>query len=160
MEQKDVEIERLTKLVINLDAKKIILQDLYDSQSVHIITQAEAQKVYDSLKKHSIAPLKDILSSLSKVKCIKQKVRREHRLVNFQYPDLPGQKKEKEGAKDQSHTIHIVQDVAKQPQTKHPTKSKKLTLTNKMKVWANISKLNRQKVQNLHKNGSNELLVW
>ncbi|GMP99061.1 hypothetical protein CsSME_00046694 [Camellia sinensis var. sinensis] len=113
-----------------------------------------------TLHHQPIAPLKDILSPPSREKHIKQKVQREHHLTNFQYPDLSGQKKEKERAKDQSQTVHIVQDVAKQPQTKHPTKSKKLTLTNKMKVWTNMSKLNKQKVQNLHKNDSNELLVW
>ncbi|GMQ03365.1 hypothetical protein CsSME_00049190 [Camellia sinensis var. sinensis] len=126
------------------------------ARSVHIITQVEAQKAHDSLKKHPIAPLKYILSPRSKVKRIKQKVRKEHRLDEFQYPDLPSQTKEKEGVEEQSHTVYIVQDLDKHPQKKNPTKYKKLTLTNKLKVWANISKFNKQKVQNLHKNSSDE----
>ncbi|GMP99979.1 hypothetical protein CsSME_00047244 [Camellia sinensis var. sinensis] len=146
MEWKDAEIQRLTKLVINLECEKKILQDLYDDQPVHIITQIEAEKVHDSLKKHPITALKDILSPLSRIKRIKQKVRREHRLDDFQYTDFPGQKKGKEGIEKQSHIVHIVQDVDKHPQTKHPTKYKKLTLTNKLKVWANMNKLNKQKV--------------
>ncbi|KAL7226289.1 hypothetical protein ACSBR1_021411 [Camellia fascicularis] len=44
IEQKDEEIKRLTQLVIDLECEKIILQDHYDDQSVHIVTQAEAQK--------------------------------------------------------------------------------------------------------------------
>ncbi|KAL7263788.1 hypothetical protein ACSBR1_001859 [Camellia fascicularis] len=51
MEQKDAEIRRLTQLVINLECEKIVLQDLFDDQSVHIVTQAEAQKHHDSLSK-------------------------------------------------------------------------------------------------------------
>ncbi|KAL7199476.1 hypothetical protein ACSBR2_021702 [Camellia fascicularis] len=38
MKQKDEEIKRLTQLVIDLESKKTILQDLYDDQSVHIVT--------------------------------------------------------------------------------------------------------------------------
>ncbi|GMP36728.1 hypothetical protein CsSME_00008754 [Camellia sinensis var. sinensis] len=57
MEWKDTEIQRLTKLVINLECEKTILHDLFDDQSVHIITQVEAQKAHDSLKKHPIAIL-------------------------------------------------------------------------------------------------------
>ncbi|KAL7192953.1 hypothetical protein ACSBR2_024711 [Camellia fascicularis] len=115
IERKDTEIQQLTKLVINLECEKTILQDLYDDQFIYIITQVEAQKVRDSLKKHPIAALKNILSPPSIVKRIKQKVRREHRLDDFQYPDLPGQKKEKEGVEEQSHTVHIVQDLDKHP---------------------------------------------
>ncbi|KAL7214613.1 hypothetical protein ACSBR1_026912 [Camellia fascicularis] len=44
MEQKDEEIKRLTQLVIDLECDKTILQDLYDDQSVHIVTQAVAEK--------------------------------------------------------------------------------------------------------------------
>ncbi|GMP97619.1 hypothetical protein CsSME_00045799 [Camellia sinensis var. sinensis] len=44
MEQKDTEIKRLTQLVIDLECEKTVLQDLYDDQLVHIVTQAEAQK--------------------------------------------------------------------------------------------------------------------
>ncbi|CAL5371909.1 unnamed protein product [Camellia sinensis] len=139
MEWKDTEIQQLTKLVINLECEKTILQDLFDDQSVHIITQVEAQKVHDSLNKHPTA-----------------KVRKEHRLDEFEYPNLPGQKKGKEGAEQQSHTVQIAQDLDKQPPKKQPTKSKKLTLNNKLKVWANMNKLNKEKVQNLHKNGGDE----
>ncbi|CAL5377627.1 unnamed protein product [Camellia sinensis] len=159
MEWKDTEIQRLTKLVINLECEKTILQDLFDDQSVHIITQVEAQKAHDSLKKHPTAALEHIISPPSRVKRIKQKVRKEHRLDEFEYPNLPGQKKGKEGAEEQSHAVQIALDLDKHPQKKQPTKYKKLTLNNKLKVWANMSKLNKQKVQNLHKNGSDELLV-
>ncbi|XP_028117452.1 uncharacterized protein LOC114315083 [Camellia sinensis] len=131
MEWKDTEIQQLTKLVINLECEKTILQDLFDDQSVHIITQL-----------------------------IKKKVRKEHRLDEFEYPNLPGQKKGKEGAQQKSHAVQIAQDLDKQPPKKQPTKSKKLSLNNKLKVWANMNKLNKQKVQNLHKNGGAELLVW
>ncbi|CAL5322952.1 unnamed protein product [Camellia sinensis] len=93
MEWKDKEIQRLTKLVVNLECEKTILQDLFDDQSVHIITQVEAQKAHDSLKKHPTTALEHIISPPSR-------------------------------------------------------------------VWANMSKLNKQKVQNLHKNGGDELLVW
>ncbi|GMP85180.1 hypothetical protein CsSME_00038440 [Camellia sinensis var. sinensis] len=103
MEWKDKEIQRLTKLVVNLECEKTILQDLFDDQSVHIITQAEAQKAHDSLKKHLTAALEHIISPPSRVKRIKQKVRKEHRLDEFEYPNLPGQKKGKEGAEEQSH---------------------------------------------------------
>ncbi|GMP35719.1 hypothetical protein CsSME_00008065 [Camellia sinensis var. sinensis] len=44
IEKKDEEIKRLTQLVIDLECKKTILEDLYDDQSVHIVTQAVAQK--------------------------------------------------------------------------------------------------------------------
>ncbi|CAL5384413.1 unnamed protein product [Camellia sinensis] len=144
---------RLTKLVINLECEKTILQDLFDDQSVHIITQVEAQKAHDSLNKNPTAALEHIISPPSRVKRIKQKVRKEHRLDEFEYPNLPGQKKGKEGAEQQSHAVQIAQDLDKQPPKKQPTKSKKLTLNNKLKVWANMNKLNKQKVQNLHKNG-------
>lgn len=160
MDWKDTEIQWLTKLVIDFECEKIILQDLFDDQSVHIITQVEAQKAHDSLKKHPTAALEHIISPPSRVKRIKQKVRKEHWLDEFEYPNLPGQKKGKEGAKEQSHAIQIAQDLDKQPQKKQPTKYKKLTLNNKLKVWANMNKLNKQKVQNLHKNGGDELLVW
>ncbi|CAL5342396.1 unnamed protein product [Camellia sinensis] len=160
MEWKDTEIQRLTKLVINLECEKTILQDLFDDQSVHIITQVEAQKAHDSLNKNPTAALEHIISPPSRVKRIKQKVRKEHRLEEFEYPNLPGQNKGKEGAEQQSHAVQIAQDLDKQPPKKQPTKFKKLTLNNKLKVWANMNKLNKQKVQNLHKNGGNELLVW
>ncbi|CAL5322681.1 unnamed protein product [Camellia sinensis] len=160
MEWKDTEIQRLTKLVINLECEKTILQDLFYDQSVHIITQVEAQKAHDSLNKNHTAALEHIISPLSRVKRIKQKVRKEHRLDKFEYPNLPGQKKGKEGAEQQSHAVQIAQDLDKQPPKKQPTKSKKLTLNNKLKVWANMNKLNKQNVQNLHKNDGDELLVW
>ncbi|XP_028059215.1 uncharacterized protein LOC114262948 [Camellia sinensis] len=160
MEWKDTEIQRLTKLVINLECEKTILQDLFDDQSVHIITQVEAQKAHDSLNNNPTAALEHIISPPSRVKRIKQKVRKEHRLDEFEYPNLPGQKKGKEGAEQQSHAVQIAQDLDKQPPKKQPTKSKKLSLNNKLKVWANMNKLNKQKVQNLHKNGGDELLVW
>ncbi|GMP84978.1 hypothetical protein CsSME_00038303 [Camellia sinensis var. sinensis] len=44
MEQKDKEIKRLTQLIIDLECDKTILQDLYDDQSVHIVTQAVAER--------------------------------------------------------------------------------------------------------------------
>ncbi|CAL5325863.1 unnamed protein product [Camellia sinensis] len=138
MEWKDVEIQRLTKLAINL----------------------KSQKAHDSLKKHLTTALEHIISPPSRVKRIKQKVRKEHQLDEFEYPNLPGQKKGKEGAGEQSHAVQIAQDLHKHPQKKQPTKYKKLTLNNKLKVWANMSKLNKQKVQNLHKNDGDELLVW
>ncbi|CAL5433957.1 unnamed protein product [Camellia sinensis] len=158
MEWKDIEIQRLTKLVINLECEKTILQDLFDDQSVHIITQVEAQKAHDSLNKNPTAALEHIISPPSRVKRIKQKVRKEHRLDEFEYPNLPGQKKGKEGAEQQSHAVQIAQDLDKQPPKKQPTKSKKLTLNNKLKVWANMNKLNKQKVQNLHKNGGADVI--
>ncbi|GMP44114.1 hypothetical protein CsSME_00013197 [Camellia sinensis var. sinensis] len=160
MEWKDTEIQRLTKLVINLECEKTILQDLFDDQFVHIITQVEAQKAHDSLKKHPTAALEHIINPPSRVKRINQKVRKEHRLNEFEYPNLPGQKKGKEGAEEQSHAVQIVQDLDKHPQKKQPTKYKNLTLNNKLKVWANMSKLDKQKVQNLPKNGGDDLLVW
>ncbi|XP_028089856.1 uncharacterized protein LOC114290170 isoform X1 [Camellia sinensis] len=160
MEWKDTEIQRLTKLVINLECEKTILQDLFDDQSVHIITQVKAQKAHDSLNNNPTAALEHVISPPSRVKRIKQKVRKEHRLDEFEYPNLPGQKKGKEGAEQQSHAVQIAQDLDKQPPKKQPTKSKKLSLNNKLKVWANMNKLNKQKVQNLHKNGGDELLVW
>ncbi|THG03397.1 hypothetical protein TEA_011034 [Camellia sinensis var. sinensis] len=156
MEWKDTEIQRLTKLVINLECEKTILEDLFDDQSVHIITQVEAQKAHDSLNNNPTAALEHVISPPSRVKRIKQKVRKEHRLDEFEYPNLPGQKKGKEGAEQQSHAVQIAQDLDKQPPKKQPTKSKKLTLNNKLKVWANMNKLNKQKVQNLHKNGGDE----
>ncbi|THG13394.1 hypothetical protein TEA_018008 [Camellia sinensis var. sinensis] len=85
MEQKDKEIKRLTQLVIDLECDKIILQDLYDDQSVHIVTQAVAERQPPSPMQHNISPP-------SRVKRIKEKDRKEHRLPDFQYPDLPGQK--------------------------------------------------------------------
>lgn len=124
MEWKDTEIQRLTKLVINLECEKTILQDLFDDQSVHIITQVEAQKAHDSLKKQPTTALEHIISSPSRGKRIKQKVRKEHRLDEFEYPNLPGQKKRKEGAEEQSHAVQIAQDLDKHPQKKHPTKYK------------------------------------
>ncbi|GMP48004.1 hypothetical protein CsSME_00015510 [Camellia sinensis var. sinensis] len=146
MKWKDTEIQRLTKLVINLECEKTILQNLFDNQSVHIIAQVEAQKAHDSLKKHPTTGLEHIISLPSRVKHIKQKVRKEHRLDEFKCPNLPGQKKGKEGAEEQSHAVQIAQDLDKHPQKKQPTKYKKLTLNNKLKVWANMSKLNKQKV--------------
>ncbi|KAL7164144.1 hypothetical protein ACSBR2_040121 [Camellia fascicularis] len=116
MEQKDEEIKRLTQLVIDLECEKIILQDLYDDQSVHIVTQAVAQKQPPSPMQHNISPP-------SRVKRIKEKDQKEHRLPDFQYTDLPGQK--------QPHTVEMVEDVEKHPPAKQP---KKLTLTNKFKV--------------------------
>ncbi|CAL5386171.1 unnamed protein product [Camellia sinensis] len=139
MEWKDIEIQRLTKLVINLECKKTILQDLFDDQSVHIITQVVTQKAHGSFKKHPTAALEHIISPPSRVKHIKQKVRKEHWLDEFEYPNLLGQKKGEKGAEKQSHA---------------------LTLNNKLKVWANMSKLNKQKVQNLHTNDGDKLLVW
>ncbi|KAL7258462.1 hypothetical protein ACSBR1_004567 [Camellia fascicularis] len=56
IEQKDEEIKRLTQLVIDLECEKTILQDLYDDQSVHIVTQAEAQKQPLSLMQHNLSP--------------------------------------------------------------------------------------------------------
>ncbi|GMP82957.1 hypothetical protein CsSME_00037049 [Camellia sinensis var. sinensis] len=126
------------------------------ARSIHIITQVEAQKAHDSLKKHPTAALEHIISPPSRVKHIKQKVRKEHRLGEFEYPNLPGQKKGKEGPEEQSHAVQIAQDLDKQPQKKQPTKYKKLTLNNKLKIWANMNKLNKQKVQNLHKNSGDE----
>ncbi|CAL5371004.1 unnamed protein product [Camellia sinensis] len=158
MEWKDTEIQRLTKLVINLECEKTILQDLFDDQSVHIITQVEAQKAHDSLNNNPTAALEHIISPPSRVKRIKQKVRKEHRLDEFEYPNLPGQKKGKEGAQQKSHAVQIAQDLDKQPPKKQPTKSKKLSLNNKLKVWANMNKLNKQKVQNLHKNGGDDVI--
>ncbi|GMQ06616.1 hypothetical protein CsSME_00051136 [Camellia sinensis var. sinensis] len=129
-------------------------------ESVNIITQVEAQKAHDSLNNNPTAALEHIISPPSRVKRIKQKVRKEHRLDEFEYPNLPGQKKGKEGAEQKSHAVQIAQYLDKQPPKKQPTKSKKLSLNNKLKVWANMNKLNKQKVQNLHKNGGDELLVW
>ncbi|GMQ08802.1 hypothetical protein CsSME_00052381 [Camellia sinensis var. sinensis] len=141
MEQKDEEIKRLTQLVIDLECEKTILQDFYDDQSVHIVTQAEAQK-------QLLSPMQHNLNRPSRVKRIKEKDRKEHHLPNFQYPDLSGQK--------QPHTVAMVKDVDKHPPAKHP---KKLTLTNKYKVWSKMSKQGKQKVQALQKSGSDELLM-
>ncbi|GMQ07875.1 hypothetical protein CsSME_00051877 [Camellia sinensis var. sinensis] len=77
MEQKDEETKRLRQLVIDLECEKTILQDLYDDRSVHIVTQAEVQK-------QSPAPMQHNLSPLSRVKRIKEKDRKEHRLPDFQ----------------------------------------------------------------------------
>ncbi|GMP38785.1 hypothetical protein CsSME_00009913 [Camellia sinensis var. sinensis] len=66
MEQKDEEIKRLTQLVIDLECEKITLQDLYDDQSVHIVTQAEAQKQPPTPMQHNLSPP-------SRVKRIKEK---------------------------------------------------------------------------------------
>ncbi|GMQ10084.1 hypothetical protein CsSME_00053226 [Camellia sinensis var. sinensis] len=85
MEQKDQEIKCLTQLVIDLECDKTILQDLYDDQSVHIVTQAMSERQPPSPMQHNISPP-------SRVKRIKEKDRKEHRLPDFQYPDLPGQK--------------------------------------------------------------------
>ncbi|GMP81540.1 hypothetical protein CsSME_00036213 [Camellia sinensis var. sinensis] len=142
MEQKDEEKKRLTQLVIDLECEKIMLQDLYNDQSVHIVTQAVAQKQPPSPMQHNISPP-------SKVKRIKEKYRKEHRLPDFQYPDLPGRK--------QPHTVEMVEDIEKHPPAKQP---KKLTLTNKFKVWSKMSKQDKQKVQALQKSGGDELLVW
>ncbi|KAL7244181.1 hypothetical protein ACSBR1_016420 [Camellia fascicularis] len=138
MEQKDEEIKRLTQLVIDLECEKTMLQDLYDDQSVHIVTQAVAQKQPPSPMQHNISPP-------SRVKRIKEKDRKEHRLPDFQYPDLPGQK--------QPHTVEMVEDAEKHPPAKQP---KKLTLTNKFKVWSKMSKQDKQKVQALQKSGGDE----
>ncbi|GMP63230.1 hypothetical protein CsSME_00024999 [Camellia sinensis var. sinensis] len=105
MEWKDTKIQRLTKLVINLECEKTILQDLFDDQSVHIITQVEARKAHNCLKKHLIVALEHIISPPSMVKRIKQKVKKEHRLDEFEYPNLLGQKKGKDGAEEQSHVF-------------------------------------------------------
>ncbi|KAL7229828.1 hypothetical protein ACSBR2_008393 [Camellia fascicularis] len=142
MEQKDEEFKRITQLVIDLECEKTILQDLYDDKSVHIVTQAEAQKQPPSPMQHNLNPP-------SRVKRIKEKDRKEHRLPDFQYPDLPGQK--------QPHIVEMVEDVDKHPPAKHP---KKLTLTNKFKVWSKMSKQDKPKVPALQKSGGNELLVW
>ncbi|KAL7249732.1 hypothetical protein ACSBR1_011838 [Camellia fascicularis] len=64
MEQKDEEIKHLMQL------------DLYNDQSVHIITQAEAQKQPPSPMQHNLSPP-------SRVKRIKEKDRKEHRLPDF-----------------------------------------------------------------------------
>ncbi|KAL7175136.1 hypothetical protein ACSBR2_028857 [Camellia fascicularis] len=138
MEQKDEEIKRLTHLVIDLECEKTILQDLYDDQSVYIVTQAEAQKQPPSPMQHNLSPP-------SRVKRIKEKDRKEYRLPDFQYPNLPGQK--------QPHTVEMVEDVDKHPPAKHP---KRLTLTNRFKVWSKMSKQDKQKVQTLQKNGGDE----
>ncbi|KAL7227233.1 hypothetical protein ACSBR1_022154 [Camellia fascicularis] len=138
MEQKDEEIKRLTQLVINLECEKTILQDLYDNQSAHIVTQVEAQKQPPSPMQHNLSPP-------SRVKRIKEKDRKEHRLLDFQYPDLPGQK--------QPYTVEMVEDVDKHPPAKPP---KKLTLTNRFKVWSKMSKQDKQKVQALQKSGGDE----
>ncbi|CAL5329245.1 unnamed protein product [Camellia sinensis] len=103
MEQKDKEIKRLTQLVIDLECDKTILQDLYDDQSVHIVTQAVAERQPPSPMQHNISPP-------SRVKRIKEKDRKEHRLPDFQYPDLPGQK--------QPHPVEMVEDVEKHPPAK------------------------------------------
>ncbi|CAL5416610.1 unnamed protein product [Camellia sinensis] len=142
MEQKDEEIKHLTQLVIDLECEKTILQDLYDDQSVHIVTQAEAQKQLPGPMQHNLNPP-------SKVKHIKEEDRKEHRLPDFQYPDLLGQK--------QPHTVEMAEDMDKHPLVKHP---KKLTLTNKFKVRSKMSKQDKQKVQALQKSRGNELLVW
>ncbi|GMP56000.1 hypothetical protein CsSME_00020632 [Camellia sinensis var. sinensis] len=63
------------------------------------------------------------ISPPSRVKRIKEKDRKEHRLPDFQYPDLPGQK--------QPHPVEIVEDVKKHPPAKQP---KKLSFTNKFKI--------------------------
>ncbi|XP_028096420.1 uncharacterized protein LOC114296291 [Camellia sinensis] len=51
----------------------------------------------------------------------------------------------------------MVEDAEKHPPAKQP---KKLTLTNKFKVWSKMSKQDKQKVQALQKSGGDELLVW
>ncbi|KAF5932744.1 hypothetical protein HYC85_028915 [Camellia sinensis] len=152
------ENQKAWALVQQWEAKYKQLEESWElrARSVHIITQFEAQKAHDSLNKNPTAALEHIISPPSRVKRIKQKVRKEHRLDEFEYPNLPGQKKGKEGAEQQSHAVQIAQDLDKQPPKKQPTKSKKLTLNNKLKVWANMNKLNKQKVQNLHKNGGDE----
>ncbi|KAL7245768.1 hypothetical protein ACSBR2_000995 [Camellia fascicularis] len=138
IEQKDEEIKRLTQLVIDLECEKTMLQDLYDDQSVHIVTQAVAQKQPPSPMQHNISPP-------SRMKRIKEKDRKEYCLPDFQYPDLPGQK--------QPHTVEMVEDVEKHAPAKQP---KKLTLTNKFKVWSKMSKQDKQKVQALQKSGGDE----
>ncbi|XP_028119558.1 uncharacterized protein LOC114317063 [Camellia sinensis] len=142
MEQKDKEIKRLTQLVIDLECDKTILQDLYDDQSVHIVTQAMSERQPPSPMQHNISPP-------SRVKRIKEKDRKEHRLPDFQYPDLPGQK--------QPPPVEMVEDEEEHPPAKQP---KKLSFTKKFKVWAKMSKHDKQKVQALQKNGGDELLVW
>ncbi|GMQ11577.1 hypothetical protein CsSME_00054161 [Camellia sinensis var. sinensis] len=142
MEQKDQEIKRLTQLVIDLECDKTILQDLYDDQSVHIVTQAMSKRQPPSPMQHNISPP-------FRVKRIKEKDRKEHRLPDFQYPDLPGQK--------QPHPVEMVEDEEEHPPAKQP---KKLSFTKKFKVWAKMSKHDKQKVQALQKNGGDELLVW
>ncbi|CAL5393359.1 unnamed protein product [Camellia sinensis] len=72
MEQKDEEIKRLTQLVINFECEKTMLLDLYDDQSIHIVTQAVTQKQPPSPMQHNIIPP-------SRVKRIKEKDRKEHR---------------------------------------------------------------------------------
>ncbi|KAL7231011.1 hypothetical protein ACSBR2_009311 [Camellia fascicularis] len=147
MEQKDVEIKRLTQLVINLECEKTVLQDLYDDQSVHIVTQVEVQK-------QPSTPMQHNLSTPSRVKRIKEKDQKEHRLPDLEYQDLPSPKKEHDRGPNQPHTIHIVENVGKHPPAKHPKKL--LTLTNKFKVRSMMSKHNKQKVQTLQKSGGNE----
>ncbi|CAL5376325.1 unnamed protein product [Camellia sinensis] len=127
MEQKDKEIKRLTQLVIDLECDKTILQDLYDDQSVHIVTQAMSERQPPSPMQHNISPP-------SRVKRIKEKDRKEHRLPDFQYPDLPGQK--------QPHPIEMVEDVEKHPPAKQP---KKIILyqqvqSDELLVWKGDSK--------------------
>ncbi|GMP74922.1 hypothetical protein CsSME_00032174 [Camellia sinensis var. sinensis] len=63
------------------------------------------------------------ISPPSRVKRIKEKDKKEHRLPDFQYPDLPGRKL--------PHTVEMVEDVEKHQPAKQP---KKLTLTNKFKI--------------------------
>ncbi|GMP53300.1 hypothetical protein CsSME_00018795 [Camellia sinensis var. sinensis] len=63
------------------------------------------------------------ISPPSRVKRIKEKDRKEHRLPDFQYPDLPGQK--------QPHPVEMVEDVEEHPPTKQP---KKLSFTKKFKA--------------------------
>ena len=72
------------------------------------------------------------ISPPSRVKRIKEKERKEHRLLDFQYPNLPGQKKEHDRGPKQPHTVNIVKYVGKHPLAKH--QKKLLTLTNKFKV--------------------------
>ncbi|CAL5424750.1 unnamed protein product [Camellia sinensis] len=99
------------------------------------------------------------LSPSSRVKRIKEKDQKEYRLPDFQYLNLPGQKKkEHDRGPKQPHTVDIVEDVDKHPPAKHPKKL--LTLTNKFKVWSMMSKHDKQKVQALQKSGGDELLVW
>ncbi|GMQ08203.1 hypothetical protein CsSME_00052040 [Camellia sinensis var. sinensis] len=69
MEQKDEEIKRLTQLVIDLECEKTILQDLYDDQSIHIVTQAKGHK-------QPPIPMQRNLNPPSKVKHIKEKDRK------------------------------------------------------------------------------------
>ncbi|KAL7180457.1 hypothetical protein ACSBR1_043624 [Camellia fascicularis] len=74
LEQKDEEIKRLTQLVIDLEYEKTILQDPYNDQSVHIVTQAEVHKQPPIPMQHNFSPP-------SRVKRIKEKDRKRASLA-------------------------------------------------------------------------------